>query len=60
MTKGRIVKISQNTTFVLSKETIISFPFKTKHNLYDIIDENDNLIVRSYKKIDFEKSLLYL
>lgn len=60
MTKGRIVKISQNTTFVLSKETIISFPFKTKHNLYDIIDENDNLIVHSYKKMDFERSLLYL
>jgi len=60
MRKGRIVKISQNTTLVLSNGTIVSLPFKTKHNLYDIIDENDNLIVRSYKKMDFEKKLLYL
>lgn len=60
MRKGRIVKILQNKTFVLSNNNLIAFSFKTKHNLHDIIDENDNLIVRSYKKLDFEENLMYL
>ncbi|OSS42467.1 Translation elongation factor P Lys34:lysine transferase [Desulfurella amilsii] len=52
--------MSQNNTLVLSSKAMLNFPFKTKHNMYDIIDENDNLIVRSYKKMDFENNLLYL
>ncbi len=59
MKKGRIVKILKNTTLVFENGKIATFPFKTKHNLYDIIDENDNLIVKSYHQIDIENKFKY-
>ncbi|SDC65990.1 lysyl-tRNA synthetase, class 2 [Desulfurella multipotens] len=57
MKAGRIVKISKQTTLVLSNNNLITFPFKSKHSLNDIIDENDNLLVKSYKSIDFKNAL---
>lgn len=60
MGKGRIVKISKNSTFVFEKGKISILPFKTKHNLYDIIDQNDNLIAHSHQQIDFESKFQYL
>ncbi len=60
MQKGRIVKILEYNTFVFSNGSLVEFPFKTKHNLYDIIDENDNLLTHSYAKIDFESKFKYL
>ncbi len=60
MLMGRIVNILPQCTLVFSNGSVIKFPFKTKHNLYDIIDENDNLLTHSYAKIDFENKFKYL